>query len=256
MDKSFVQSYADKSPNWGFNGLGYIVYKRTYARPVPDENRTEEWHETIERCIDGADAIGAGYTEDEKERLFDYIFNLKCSFSGRGLWQLGTTLGKKYGDSLTNCWSVAITEPDDFLFLFNELLLGGGVGYSVRRADINELPKIRKDFDITHASTKDAQFIVPDSREGWVELLRQVFRVLFHTDKYTKDLVYSTILVRGKGEPIKGFGGKASGPLPLIDGIEKICAVCDKRRGKKLRSVDVLDICNIIGSIVVSGNVK
>lgn len=101
--------------------------------------------------------------------------------------------------------------------------------------------------------TKDADFIVPDKREGWVMLLERVLDSFFKTGK---GFTYSTILVRGKGEAIKGFGGKASGPLPLIEGISKIATIFKSREGKKLRSVDVLDICNIIGSIVVSGNVR
>jgi len=71
-----------------------------------------------------------------------------------------------------------------------------------------------------------------------------------------KSFSYSTILIRGYGEPIKGFGGKASGPQVLIDGIDKITKIFQSREGKKLRSLDVLDICNIIGSIVVAGNVR
>jgi hypothetical protein len=94
---------------------------------------------------------------------------------------------------------------------------------------------------------------VPDSREGWVNLLRKVLRSYFQTGN---SFTYSTLLIRGYGEPIKGFGGVASGPGILIDGITNICKVFESRAGKKLRSVDVLDICNIIGGIVVSGNVR
>ncbi len=97
----FIDRYSKTQPNWGFNGLGYIVYKRTYARKK-DDGTTEEWYETVKRCIEGAQKIGAEYTQDEAERLFDYVFNLKCNFSGRALWQLGTKTAQ-YGDSLNNC---------------------------------------------------------------------------------------------------------------------------------------------------------
>ena len=112
LDKKFVNKYKNKKVPWGFNGLGYVVYKRTYAREIVDENnitRTEEWHETIERCINGAQKIGAGYTKEEAEELFDLHFNLKCSFAGRMLWQLGTKTVEKIGlPSLCNCWYVNI----------------------------------------------------------------------------------------------------------------------------------------------------
>ena len=91
LSPEFVKRYSSKEPPWGFDGLGYVVYKRTYAR-VTDEkqNITEEWWQTLQRVVDGAEAIGAGLTKDESERLFDYMFNLKASVGGRMLWQLGT----------------------------------------------------------------------------------------------------------------------------------------------------------------------
>jgi ribonucleoside-triphosphate reductase (thioredoxin) len=253
LSDSFLQKYKNKQPNWGFNGLGYIVYKRTYAR-LKENGDSEEWWETVARCINGAQEIGAKYTKQEAEQLYDYVFNLKCNFAGRMLWQLGTSTVKRFGaNSLLNCWSVAMREPKAFLFLFENLMLGGGVGYSIRREDVHELPKIKKNVTITHKDTNDADFIVPDSREGWVKLLENVLEAFYTSGK---SFSYSTILVRGYGEKINGFGGKASGPQILIKGIEKIVNILQSREGKKLRSIDVLDVCNIIGSVVVAGNVR
>ena len=253
ISEKFANKYANKQPNWGFNGLGYIVYKRTYARLKEDGN-TEEWHETIRRCINGAQKIGANYTQEEAEQLFDLIFNLKCNFAGRMLWQLGTPTVDRFGaNSLLNCWNVSINSIRSFLFLFENLMLGGGVGFSIRREDIHELPRIKKDVSIIHKNTKDADFIVPDSREGWIRLLEKVLEAFFVKGK---SFNYSTILIRGAGERISGFGGISSGPQILIDGIEKINKIFQSREGKKLRSIDVLDICNIIGGVVVSGNVR
>jgi ribonucleotide reductase alpha subunit len=253
LSDSFLNKYKNKQPNWGFNGLGYIVYKRTYARLKEDGN-TEEWWETVARCINGAQKIGAQYTNEEAERIYDYVFNLKCNFAGRMLWQLGTSTVDRFGaNSLLNCWATAMREPKAFLFLFENLMLGGGVGYSIRREDVHELPKIKKGVVVTHEATKDADFIVPDSREGWVKLLANVLDAFYVNGK---SFTYSTILIRGYGELIRGFGGKASGPQILIDGIEKITKIFQSREGKKLRSIDVLDICNIIGSVVVAGNVR
>jgi ribonucleoside-triphosphate reductase (thioredoxin) len=253
ITEAFANKYSNKQPNWGFNGLGYIVYKRTYAR-VKENGKTEEWYETIRRCINGAQKIGANYTKEEAEQLFDLIFNLKCNFAGRMLWQLGTPTVDKFGaNSLLNCWNVSINSVKSFLFLFENLMLGGGVGFSIRREDIHELPRIKKGVNITHKNTKDADFIVPDSREGWIHLLEKVLEAFFIKGN---SFNYSTILIRGAGEKISGFGGIASGPQILLDGIEKINKIFQSREGKKLRSIDVLDICNIIGGIVVSGNVR
>ena len=255
ISEEFANKYKDIKPNWGFNNLGFIIYRRTYSR-IKFNGQNEEWHETVRRCINGAQKIGAKYTKEEAERLFDLVFNLKCNFAGRSLWQLGTSTIDRFGgiaNSLINCFFLSIKEPEDFCFLFENLMMGAGVGFSVRRENIHELPKVKSGVKIAHELTKDAEFIVPDSREGWVELLRKVLKSFFTTGK---NFNYSTILVRGYGEPIKGFGGTASGPQILIDGISKIAGVLSSREGKKLRSIDVLDIANIIGSIVVAGNVR
>lgn len=253
LSDEFVDSYKTKAPPWGFNGLGYVVYKRTYAR-LKEDGTTEEWHETVARCVRGAQKIGAKYTKEEAERLFDHIFNLRCNFAGRMLWQLGTSTVDRFGlASLLNCWFCSMTTPEDFCFVFEHLMLGGGVGFSVKREDIHELPRIKQNVNVTHEVTKDADFIVPDSRQGWVQLLRNVLDAFYQSGK---SFSYSTILVRGSGEPINGFGGTASGPKILVDGIDKMVQIFQSRAGKKLRSIDVLDINNVIGSIVVAGNVR
>jgi len=253
LSDAFVNKYKNKNPDWGFNGLGYIVYKRTYSR-IKGDGTKEEWFETVERCINGAQDIGAKYTKEEAERLYDLVFNLKCNFAGRMLWQLGAPTVARYGGaSLLNCWFVSMNDIEDFCFVFENLMLGGGVGFSVQRADIHELPKVKAGVSVIHQSTKDTDFIVPDSREGWVSLLRKVVDSFFVSGK---SFTYSTILVRGSGEKISGFGGTASGPTILVTGIEQIISVLQGREGKKLRSIDVLDINNIIGSVVVAGNVR
>lgn len=253
LTEKFLSKYKNKQPNWGYNGLGFVVYKRTYAR-LKEDGKTEDWWETVARCVQGAQDIGAEYTREEAEILYDKVFNLKCNFAGRMLWQLGTSTVKRFGaNSLLNCWAVSINHLHAFEFIFENLMLGGGVGFSIRKEDVHELPRVKEGVQITHLQTKDADFIVPDSREGWVKLLHEMLQAYFVTGR---SFTYSTILVRGSGEKIAGFGGTASGPAILVDGITKMSAIIAAREGKKLRSIDVLDICNIIGSIVVAGNVR
>jgi ribonucleoside-triphosphate reductase len=252
LSPEFVSSYKSKVAPWGFGGLGEIVYLRTYSRRIEELGRNETWVETLERVINGAVEIGVPYTQAEAEAMFDHMFNLRCSFSGRALWQLGTPLVKKFNAaSLNNCYFVNIEKIEDFEFLFDHLMLGGGVGFSVERSKIHELPKVKAGVKITHERSNDADIIVPDSRQGWRRLLHSVLKSYFETGK---SFSYSTILVREFGAPLKSFGGTASGPGALIDGVADICKVMENREGKKLRSIDVLDICNIIGRIVVSGS--
>lgn len=252
LEQSFVDSYKSKTPPWGFGGLGEIVYLRTYSRPVEGTDRNETWVETIQRVIEGAVEIGVPYTQQQAELLFDHMFYLRCSMSGRALWQLGTPLVKKLnGTSLNNCYFTNIEKVEDFELLFDYLMLGGGVGFSVERSKIHDLPKVKANVVITHERTNDADIIVPDSRQGWRRLLHSVLKSYFETGK---SFSYSTLLIREYGARLNSFGGTASGPGALIDGIADICEVLNNRAGKKLRSIDVLDICNIIGRIVVSGS--
>ena len=238
---------------WGFGGLGEIVFLRTYSRKNGSDH-TELWQETIQRVINGAIEIGVPYTLAEIELLFEHMFNLRCSFAGRGLWQLGTPLVQNMGGaSLNNCYFINIETVEDFEFVFDMLMLGGGVGFSVERAKIHELPKVKPGVAITHERTNDADIIVPDSRQGWSRLLHSTLKSFFDTGR---SFSYSTILVRESGAALKTFGGTASGPGALIDGIADICTVMQGREGKKLRSIDVLDVCNIIGRVVVSGSAR
>jgi adenosylcobalamin-dependent ribonucleoside-triphosphate reductase len=253
IDEDFVRKYRFKNPPWG--SVGFITYKRTYARRIEGEGRTEEWWETIRRCCNGILSIGGKFTKEEIENLYDKVFNLKCSFSGRALWQLGTpTVTKLGGDSMMNCWVVSVDNPiEPFCFVFDELMLGGGVGFNIQPEFVYELPKVKFDVNVVRCDEKDVDYIVPDNREGWVDLLRRVLNAFFVTGKSFR---YSTICIRGKGTPISSFGGVASGPEDLCKGISQIVQILKSRASEKLRPVDCLDILNIIGSIVVAGNVR
>ena len=259
IDDDFIKKYEDKTAPWGFNGLGYIVYKRTYARPIFDGDsdtilRTEEWHETVQRVVNGAQDIGTRLTEDEAVRLYDYLFNLKGNVAGRMLWQLGTPNNVRLGgDSLVNCWFVDIQKPTDFSWAVERLMLGGGVGFSCDKPE--RLGTVRSGW-VEHLDVNDADYIVPDTREGWGEVIRKVFECYLGDDDNPRNMVYATHLIRPAGVPIKTFGGTASGPEILISGIEKICNVLDGAIGRTMTSVEVLDCMNIIGSIVVAGNVR
>ena len=156
--------------------------------------------------------------------------------------------------SLQNCAFTVVNEPiRPFTWAMDALMLGSGVGYNIQREYVYELPKLKRKVRIVRKDTNDADFIVPDSREGWVKLLRKTLESHFITGE---GFTYSTICVRGKGTPIKGFGGVASGPEELCWGIREISKLLNSRAGKKARPIDCLDIMNIIGYIVVAGNVR
>ena len=248
--------------NTPFSTVGYITYKRTYARRLDEADitsNTEEFPQTVERVIKATnEQLGCNFTEAEQERLRKYLTELKGTVAGRFLWQLGTdTVGKLGLASLQNCAFTVIDEPvRPFTWAMDLLMLGSGVGYNIQKKNVEKLPEVNINFTApTRLDSNDADFIVPDSREGWVSLLGKTLKAAFLSVK-EPTFTYSTVLVRGRGAVIKGFGGTASGPEDLCDGIAKVSTILEKRAGKKLRPIDCLDIMNIIGAIVVAGNVR
>ena len=257
-------AYLKKIPDnvdtpWGM--LGYITYKRTYARIKDEKNddnmETEEFRDSILRILDASQKqLNVNFSNDELKMAYKYLMSLKCSVAGRFLWQLGTETVNKIGTmSLQNCAFVNIDEPiKPFTWIFDVLMLGTGVGFNIQKHNVNKLPKLLDvDINIVRKDTKDADFIVPDSREGWVSLLEKMLEAYFYKGK---SFSYSTILIRTAGSKIKGFGGTASGPEDLVKGLKNIQLVLKKRKGQQLTSVDCLDIINIIATIVVAGNVR
>lgn len=249
----------EKTP---WSTVGLLTAKRTYCRRInPDDpnSRTEEWVDVINRVINAAQTqLNVGFTDEEEQRLHNYMLQLKGTVAGRFLWQLGTPTVERLGLlSLQNCAFTVVDEPvRPFTWAMDALMLGSGVGYNIQRENVYKLPKVREDFKPpVRKDSSDADFILPDTREGWVKLLEYTLRAAFEREA-RKGFTYSTQLIRGKGAPIKGFGGVASGPEDLVWGITEISRVIEGRKGKQLRPIDCLDIMNIIGAIVVAGNVR
>lgn len=247
-----------------WSSIGYITYKRTYARRLNEfdaNSPTEEFTDTVNRVVNAANnQLGCNFTDDEQQRLRNYLLQLKGTVAGRFLWQLGTNTVNRLGlSSLQNCAFTVVDKPvEPFTWAMDLLMLGSGVGYNIQRENVDKLPPVNEDFRVpTRVDSADADFIVPDSREGWVALLGKTLKAAFLAHKSGKQtFTYSTQLIRSKGAPIKGFGGTASGPEDLVWGINEIGKVLEKRAGKKIRPIDALDMMNIIGAVVVAGNVR
>ena len=247
------KTYLPSDVNWG--EVGYVTFKRTYARPTT-KGHTEEWEDTVNRVIESANKqLGVGFTEQEQEEFKSIMMNLKGTVAGRFLWQMGTKTVDRLGlPSLQNCAFVVVDQPiRPFTWAFEMLMLGSGVGFNIQKENVYQLPKVLKKVKVERKDENDADFIVPDSREGWVELLRRVLEASFITGE---GFTYACHLIRHKGAAIKGFGGTASGPDDLVWGMQEINKILNARSGKKIQPVDALDLMNIIGRIVVAGNVR
>ncbi len=231
-----------------WSNLAKIVYKRTYSRN--DTGIYENWPDTVSRVLKGNKIENIV----EFTKVQSLMLDRKAMPAGRGLWFSGAPAHEKIGGAaLNNCWFTTACELENFVMAQDLLMLGGGVGLSVEHKYVSKLPKIRKDVKIIHKASKDADFIVPDSREGWNELTRRALTSFFIDGK---SFSYSTVCIRGHGEVIRGFGGKASGPQPFIDFIEKISLIFQNREGKHLRPIDASDIVCAIGEFVVAGNIR
>jgi ribonucleoside-triphosphate reductase len=250
-------------PPW--STVGYLTYKRTYARKLDEtldsDSPTEEFEDTVERVLWSCqEQFGCHFTSEELDRLREYLMMFKGSVAGRFLWQCGTATVDRIGlASLQNCAFTVIDHPiRPFTWCMDMLALGSGVGYNLQRKHIDKLPEVRTWFKKPkRMDDGGADFIIPDSREGWVRLLGKTLKAAFLSHSPEKgSFTYSTQAIRGAGQPIKGFGGVASGPEDLVWGIGKISEVLMKRAGRKIRPIDALDIMNIIGHIIVAGNVR
>lgn len=235
-----------------WSNLAKVVFKRTYARIKPNAS-LESWYDTCDRAIEG-NVRGHNVSDYEISRLKYFAHNRKAGPAGRGYWFSGTDAHALIGGvALNNCWGTVADNWHVFVVAQDLLMLGGGVGMSVEHKYVSKLPKVKKNVSVICKNTKDADFIVPDSREGWCELSRRLFESFFVTGK---SFSYSTVCLRQAGELIKGFGGVSSGPRPLEVFIDKLVGILRVREGKHLRPIDAADILCSIGEMVVSGNVR
>lgn len=176
--KQLKEKFKDYKPKW--SKLGWIVFKRTYARQMykinnewlydvdltleqkqqmPEllkqnlvQQRTEEFYECVYRCIKSAiEDIKVDYTLKDIEDLYQYHMDFVCSVSGRALWQLGSKLIKEgYRDSLYNCYGFTMNKKRAFLQVFEMLMLGGGCGFNITKKEISKLPKVKEGISINH----------------------------------------------------------------------------------------------------------
>jgi ribonucleoside-diphosphate reductase alpha chain/ribonucleoside-triphosphate reductase len=275
ITEEFVSKYKHIKPP--FTNLGHFVYLRTYSRWLSEEGRREYWWETVRRAVEYNCSLIPDVTQQEAEKLYDNIFNLKQFLSGRTLYTGGTEASKKYPMSNYNCSFTVADDFEAFKDLFYLLLIGAGVGLRVRKEDINQLPSVRGDLKIIHKAytpvhKKDRkeytaidfednmiEIFVGDSKEAWCQAL-DYFLKLFYLNEFSKvnTIIMNYDNVRQTGERLKTFGGYASGYKPFMEMIDKLYKILvkDNTYKKKLKPIDCLDIANIIGVSVVSGGVR
>ena len=269
LTEEFVQSYKSKESPFGYrdaggNSVGEITFLRTYSRKKEDGTK-ETWSEVCERVTNGTYSLQKDYAKSQRlpwndskaqssaKEFYDRLFNLKWTPPGRGLWVMGTDIVNRQKNSaaLQNCAFVSTNEMTKnnpgkpFAFLMEASMLGVGVGFDQLGAD--------KDFTI-YEPTEEETYVIPDTREGWQESTVALINSFLKDGQ--KSIVFDYSEIRPYGEPIKSFGGTASGPEPLALLHDVIRKMFTGRAGEKLTRVDIADIGNLIGRCVVSGNVR
>ncbi|MBW6442573.1 fused protease/ribonucleoside-triphosphate reductase [Patescibacteria group bacterium] len=264
LDESFVARYDKIKPPFGFNGFGELVYKRTYSR-VREDGRNEEWPDTIKRVVNGTYNLQKRWIQERglewsdykaqksAEEMFERMFHMRFLPPGRGLWAMGSEITEERGlySALNNCAFVSTANIKEeyskpFKFLMDMSMLGVGVGFDTKGAGslIVKGPDFRRKPDV---------FDIPDNREGWVESVGRII------DSYllgVNPVEFDYSQLREEGSNINGFGGKSSGYGPLKELHQSLEDLLRENIGRPLGSRAIVDIQNLIGKCVVSGNVR
>lgn len=269
LTDDFVADYRTKKAPFGYadvagNSVGEITFLRTYSR-LKEDGTKETWADVCERVTNGTYSLQKDYAKQQRlpwsdskahasaKEFYDSLFNLKWSPPGRGLWVMGTDIVNKQRNSaaLQNCAFVSTAEmtkenpAKPFAFLMEASMLGVGVGFDQKGAD--------KGFKI-YAPESPSEYVIPDTRQGWAESTAALINSYLKPNQKAWDFNYDE--VRPYGEPIKTFGGTASGPEPLIKLHNGIRNIFCGREGGELTRTDIADIGNMIGVAVVAGNVR
>ena len=264
LSENFINKYKRKRPPFGFNGLGELEYMRTYSR-IKENGKNERWWETIQRVVEGTYSMQKNWIDSHQlgwnpwqaqasaQEMYDRMFNMKFLPPGRGLWAMGTSITEERGlyAALNNCAFVSTsTLKDDyskpFCFLMDASMLGVGVGFDTKGAGevMIKPPNPNREIET---------FVIPDTREGWVDSLKLLLESYFHG---TAEIQFDYTKIRAVGEPIKGFGGVSSGHEPLKEIHEDIRKVLNGNMSEPITVTTIVDIMNLIGKCVVAGNVR
>jgi len=264
LSDSFIEPYKTAEVPWG--PLGYITFKRTYARRLnefdPNATGSEEWWQTCRRVIEGmfnmqkqhVFLLGLEWIDNKAQttakEAYERLFNLKWTPPGRGLWMMGTKfVEERTAAGLFNC---AFRSTRDlgtkggylFAWMMDALMVGIGVGFDTEGVGSLTIKEPQYTND-TH--------VIDDSREGWVDSVHLLLDGFFFGGKVPK-FDYSAI--RPEGAPILGFGGTSSGYKPLKELHDNLTDLYAMKAGDTISSVDIVDTENLIGRCVVAGNVR
>lgn len=230
----------------------YIAISK-YARWLPEENRRETWEETVQRYMDNVvqpalelDAETGGSPQALYDEIKQAILSLEVMPSMRALMTAGPAMERDHMAAY-NCSFIAVDHPRAFDEALYILTCGTGLGFSCETQYVNKLPEVAETFHDT-----DTTIVVADSRIGWASSFRELLSLLY-AGKVPK---IDASRVRPKGERLKTFGGRASGPEPLVDLFDYCIRLFRSAAGRRLTDIEVHGLMCKIGEIVVVGGVR
>jgi len=214
-----------------------------YARWLDEEKRRETWGETVDRFM--VNVVGSLVDIDTYAAIANSIMDLEVMPSMRSLMTAGKA-AQRDNTCMYNCSYLPVDDPKSFDEAMFILLCGTGVGFSVERQFVSKLPDVPQLFE------SDTCVVIRDSKEGWAKGLRQVLALLWAGEIPKWDVSK----VRPAGARLKTFGGRASGPAPLVDLFNFAITTFRSATGRKLSSVECHDLMCKIGEVVVVGGVR
>jgi len=220
-----------------------FIHTSRYARWLEDEGRRESWPETVNRYI--SNIVHTKVDEKTTNEIEQAILGLEVMPSMRSMMTAGPAADRD-NTCMYNCSYLPVDDPKSFDEAMFILLCGTGVGFSVERQFVQKLPDIPELYD------SDTMIVVKDSKEGWAKAFRQLLALLWAGEIPKWDVS----AVRPAGSRLKTFGGRASGPAPLIDLFNFSIKIFKDAQGRKLSSVECHDIMCKIGEVVVVGGVR
>jgi ribonucleoside-triphosphate reductase len=220
-----------------------FIHTSRYARWLEDEGRRESWTETVGRYV--SNVVHTNVDEETTNKIEQAILALEVMPSMRAMMTAGPAADRD-NTCMYNCSYLPVDDPKSFDEAMFILLCGTGVGFSVERQFIQQLPEVPELYD------SDTIIAVKDSKEGWAKALRQVIALLYSGEIPKWDISK----VRPAGSRLKTFGGRASGPAPLVDLFNFVIKIFKDSQGRKLSSIECHDIMCKIGEVVVVGGVR
>lgn len=222
----------------------FIALSR-YSRWIESEGRRETWEETVDRWWNYF--TGKEPALLERPDIKEAVLNREVFPSMRALMTAGPALDRDH-TALYNCSYIEVDAVEAFSELQYILMCGTGVGFSVERRCIEKLPVVPQSIK----REQDVVIVVPDSREGWCDSLRQLMMHLYNGIHPTWNLSN----IRPAGARLKTFGGRASGPAPLEAVFKFVVGTFNKARGRRLTALECHDICCVIAQSVIVGGVR